>query len=76
MCQMRIVLEQDGREEVFAENASFLEVTPEGLRVEVLFEEPALISGGAVRSIDFLHGRVVVTRGGAAAAPLTTEETT
>lgn len=62
MCQMRIVLEQDGRETVLAENASSLEVTAEGLRVDVLFEKPEIIHGGAIRSIDFLRGRVTVIK--------------
>ncbi|MGV1100638.1 CooT family nickel-binding protein [Thiovibrio sp. JS02] len=67
MCQMSIILEQDGKEEVFLENASFLEVTEEGVRVSALFEEPRLIKGGAVRSVDFLKGRVTVTKTGGTA---------
>jgi predicted RNA-binding protein len=60
MCQMRIVLEREGGEEVLLENVSFLEVVPEGLRVEALFEKPEIIRGGVVRAIDFLQGRVLV----------------
>ena len=64
MCQMRIVLEQDGKESVVAENASLLEVGVDGLRISTLFEEPQFIPGAAVRAIDFLNGRVTVTRKG------------
>jgi len=62
MCQMSIVLEQDGREEVILDNASLLEVIDDGLRVSALFEEPRLIPHASVRAIDFLHGKVSVTQ--------------
>jgi len=62
MCQMSIVLEQDGREEVILDNASLLEVIDDGLRVSALFEEPRLIPHASVRAIDFLHGKVTVTQ--------------
>lgn len=62
MCQMRIILEQDGQEELLLENASLLEVTDDGVRVSALFEEPKLIRGAAVHAIDFLHGKVIVTQ--------------
>ena len=61
MCQMSVVYEkEDGSQEVVMENASLLEVTDGGIRVSALFEEPRFIAGAAVRSIDFLHGRVTV----------------
>ena len=62
MCQMSIVLEQDGKEEVILENASLLEVVDDGVRVSALFEEPKLILQASVRAIDFLHGKVIVTK--------------
>ena len=62
MCQMSIILVQDGKEEVILENASLLEVTDDGVRVSALFEEPKLIRGAMVRAIDFLHGKVTVTQ--------------
>ncbi|OGQ99141.1 MAG: RNA-binding protein [Deltaproteobacteria bacterium RIFOXYD12_FULL_55_16] len=64
MCQMRVILEQDGNETVVAENASLLEVSGDDLRVSALFEEPQLIRGAAVRAIDFLNGRVIVSQKG------------
>lgn len=64
MCQMSVVLEQDGNEAVVAENASLLEVGEDGIRISTLFEEPQFISGGVVRAIDFLNGRVTVIRKG------------
>lgn len=62
MCQMSIVLEQDGKEEMIQESATLLEVTKDGLMVSALFEEPKLIRNASVRAIDFLHGKVTVTQ--------------
>ncbi|MFA6499189.1 MAG: CooT family nickel-binding protein [Desulfurivibrionaceae bacterium] len=64
MCQMRVILEQDGNEAVVAESASQLEVSEDGIRISTLFEEPQFIPGGVVRSIDFLKGRVTVIQKG------------
>ena len=64
MCQMSVILEQDGNETVVAESASLLEVVEDGIRISTLFEEPQFIKGAAVRAIDFLNGRVTVIRKG------------
>jgi predicted RNA-binding protein len=59
MCQMRVLFESKGREEVLLENVTLLEKTPEGLRISTLFEEPRLVKGVLAR-IDFLAGRVIL----------------
>lgn len=59
MCQMKVLLERDGREELILENVTLLEQTGDGLRVSTLFEEPRLVPGVLAR-IDFLAGRVVL----------------
>lgn len=64
MCQMSVILEQDGNETVVAENASLLEVVEDGIRISTLFEEPQFIPGAAVRAIDFLNSRVTVNQKG------------
>lgn len=64
MCQMRVIFIQDGSETDVAENASLLEVVGDGIRISALFEEPRFIKNAAVHSIDFLNGRVTVTRKG------------
>ena len=64
MCQMRVVLVQDGNEAVVAESASQLEVGEDGIRISTLFEEPQFIPGAVVRAIDFLNGRVTVIHKG------------
>ncbi|MFA7383466.1 MAG: CooT family nickel-binding protein [Desulfurivibrionaceae bacterium] len=61
---MSVVLEQEGNETVVAENASFLEVGEDGIRISTLFEESQFIKGAAVRAIDFLNGRVTVIQKG------------
>lgn len=61
MCQMTVLLESNGQSEVIMENVTRLEVTPEGIRVSTMFEEPRLVSGGQVKTIDFLDGRAVLT---------------
>lgn len=67
MCQMRVILEQDGSEAVVTESASLLEISEEGLRISTLFEEPQFIQGGVIKAIDFLNGRVTVIQKGAKA---------
>jgi len=62
MCQMKIILKQGDREEVVLENASILEVTDKGVMVSAMFEQPKMIPGSEVSSIDFLNGRVTVTK--------------
>ena len=62
MCQMSIVLKQGSHETVVLENAARLEATDEGIVVNALFEPPKLIPGVVVSGIDFLHGRVTVTK--------------
>jgi predicted RNA-binding protein len=64
MCQMSVILEQDGNETVVSESASLLEVGEDGIRISTLFEEPQFIPDAAVRAIDFLNGRVTVVRKG------------
>lgn len=59
MCQMKVLLESDGRQETILENATFLEKTPEGMRISTLFEEPRLVKG-ELKNIDFLAGKVTL----------------
>ncbi|MEI6564072.1 MAG: CooT family nickel-binding protein [bacterium] len=59
---MKIILKQGDNEEVVLENASMLEVIGKGVKVSALFEQPKIIQGAEVHSIDFLNGRVTVTK--------------
>ena len=60
MCQMNVVLEQDGGQEKIMENVTRLEVTGEGVVVSTLFEEPKLVKSARVKNIDFLGGTVTL----------------
>ncbi len=63
MCQMRVVAEKDGREEVLLENVTRLELVDSGIAVTTLFEGSREFSGAALRHIDFLAGKVVLELG-------------
>lgn len=64
MCQMKIILKRGDREEVVLENAATLDVNEKGVVVSAMFEQPKIIAGAEVCSIDFLAGRVTVMQKG------------
>ncbi len=56
MCQMSIMLDKKGQSEKIMENATQLEVTPDGVKINTLFEEPRLVPKAVVKKIDFMGG--------------------
>lgn len=58
MCQMRVVMEKDGGEELMLENVTGIEVLEKGLNVTTLFEGTREIAGAVIRRMDFLSGKV------------------
>lgn len=62
MCQMRAVLEKDGKQEKIMDAIARLEVTNEGVIINALFEKPITILAGKIKEIDFLDGMVVLTQ--------------
>jgi predicted RNA-binding protein len=60
MCQMKIMQEKDGQQELVMEDVSQLEVVEEGIRISTLFEEPKLIPGVTIKTIDFLSGKTML----------------
>ncbi|OGQ98850.1 MAG: RNA-binding protein [Deltaproteobacteria bacterium RIFOXYD12_FULL_57_12] len=60
MCQMRVVLEQDGQQEKIMDGVTLLETTPAGVRVSTFFEAPKLVAAARVQKIDFLAGTVTL----------------
>ncbi len=60
MCQMKVMLDKEGQQELVMEDVAHLEVTKEGIKVSTLFEEPKVISGVAVKKIDFLSGTAIL----------------
>jgi len=63
MCQMRVVVEKEGKEEVMFENVTRLDVIEQGVSVATLFEGSREIVGAVLRRIDFLGGKVYLSLG-------------
>ncbi|MBC8553955.1 MAG: CooT family nickel-binding protein [Candidatus Brocadiales bacterium] len=60
MCQMKIMMDKEGQQELVMEDVAHLEVLEEGIRISTLFEEPKLIPGVAIKTIDFLSGKAML----------------
>ena len=60
MCQMKIMQDKDGQQELVMEDVAQLEVVEEGIRISTLFEEPKLIPGVTIKTIDFLAGKTML----------------
>ncbi len=60
MCQMKIMQDNDGQQELVMEDVASLEVVEEGIRISTLFEEPKLIPGVVIKTIDFLSGKTML----------------
>lgn len=60
MCQMKVMLDKEGQQELVMEDVARLEVVEEGIKVSTLFEDPKVISGVAVKTIDFLSGKLIL----------------
>ena len=60
MCQMKIIQDKDGQQELVMEDVSQLEVVEDGIRISTLFEEPKLIPGVTIKTIDFLSGKTIL----------------
>ena len=59
MCQAKVFLVQDGREEEIMHDVVGIEIRPEGILLKSFFEEPKLVAG-EIYEIDFLKHRVLV----------------
>jgi predicted RNA-binding protein len=62
MCEIRVVIEQDGVEEVLMENVTKLDVLDNSVAIMSLFEAPREIKGTTIRNIDFLAGKVFLQK--------------
>ncbi len=60
MCQMKIMQDKDGQQELVMEDVANLEVVEDGIRIGTLFEEPKLIPGVVIKTIDFLSGKTML----------------
>tara|TARA_B100001964_G_scaffold159067_1_gene174720 strand:- start:428 stop:610 length:183 start_codon:yes stop_codon:yes gene_type:complete len=57
---MKIMQDKDGQQELVMEDIAQLEVVEEGIRISTLFEEPKLIPGVTIKTIDFLAGKTML----------------
>lgn len=62
MCQMSVVIAQEGGEEKLMDNVTSLEVTQDGVVLSTFFEEPKSVSDVVITRIDFLGGKVILGR--------------
>jgi len=54
MCQMRVIMETTAGTEQIMEEVTGLEITPEGIMLTSLFDDPRLVPDSTVRKIDFM----------------------
>ena len=64
MCQMSVVIDRDGIEELVMEDVTSLVVEPGGMQISTLFEGPRLVEQVVLRSIDFMAGKVFLQQAG------------
>lgn len=63
MCQVRVVLESDGKEEMVMDSVTLLEADDKGVTVSTFFEEPQFVAGVRVKRMDFNGGKVTLVSG-------------
>jgi predicted RNA-binding protein len=54
MCQMRVIMETTAGKEQIMEEVTGLEITPEGIMLTSLFDDPRLVPDSTVKKIDFM----------------------
>ena len=62
MCQISVVIEQNGEEEKVMDNVTGLQVKAEGVVLTTFFEEPLAVPDVVLSRIDFLGGKVFLSR--------------
>lgn len=64
MCQISVVIERDGVEELVMEDVTNLVVDSDSLQISNLFEGPKSVEQVVIRSIDFMAGKVMLEKTG------------
>lgn len=64
MCQISVVIERDGVEELVMEDVTNLVVDSDSLQISNLFEGPKTVEQVVIRSIDFMAGKVMLEKTG------------
>lgn len=60
MCQMKVVLDQDGERKKIMDNVIRLQSDADGVKISRMFEPPEVLAATRVKEIDFLDGVVVL----------------
>lgn len=61
MCQMSVVVEDNGEQKVVMENVTHLEAIEGDISVSSLFDEPIVVPAAFVKKIDFTGGTVLLS---------------
>ncbi len=64
MCQISVVIEKEGVEELVMADVTSLDVDSGGMRITSLFEGPKSLDHVVIRSIDFMAGKVLLEQTG------------
>ncbi len=64
MCQISVVLDREGVEELVMEDVTNLVVDSDKMHISTLFEGPKVLEHVAIRSIDFMAGKVLLEQTG------------
>lgn len=64
MCQISVVVEKEGVEELLMEDVTNLVVNPDSVQISTLFEGPKVVENVAIQSIDFMGGKVLLKQSG------------
>ncbi|MDD3814660.1 MAG: CooT family nickel-binding protein [Desulfocapsaceae bacterium] len=62
MCQMSVVVEDEGIETMVMENVTYLQVSGTTIEVNAFFEDPRAVEGVVIQAIDFLGGKVILKK--------------
>ncbi|MCP4715302.1 MAG: CooT family nickel-binding protein [Deltaproteobacteria bacterium] len=60
MCQMKVVLDDEGERQNVLDEVTRLEVTPAGVVLSTFFDDPRLVEGTQIQEIDFMKTTVVL----------------
>ena len=60
MCQINVVVEQEGKQKPVMESVTGLEITSQGIVLSTFFEDPLTVPGVHIKEINFLNGSVVL----------------
>lgn len=60
MCQLKAVMERQGRRETVMESVTSVDVTADGVILSTYFEEPLTLRGAWIRSVDLLNGSILL----------------